>query len=98
MASSELSLVNRALEASCDLLKPAKYQRSLAVDINTTAASAVVHSAPMCSASKPPLSPANSVSPAQNDGSSGVTGDCSVEKKSVTSGSDCTDRSCSGRM
>ena len=41
---------------------------------------------------------ANSVSPAQKLGSIGVTGDCSVAKKSVRSGSDSTRINCSGRM
>ena len=42
--------------------------------------------------------PAKSASPAQNDGSSGVIGDCSVAKKSVMSGSDSTRSSRSGWM
>ena len=41
---------------------------------------------------------ANSVSPAQNDGSIGVTGDCSVAKNPVMSGSDSTRSSRSGLM
>jgi hypothetical protein len=87
---------NRALRASCALLNPAKYQRSHAAPTRTVNASAVVHSAPACSQSLDPVRLANSVSPAQNDGRSGVTGDRSVAKKSVTSGSDSTRSSCSG--
>ncbi len=61
-------------------------------------ASAVVHNAEPCSASTPPCSAANSDSPAQNDGSIGVIGDCSVAKKSAMSGSDSTRISRSGWM
>ncbi len=90
--------MKRAFGASCDRLNPEKYQRSLAARSTTTDASAVVHNAPACSQSRPPCRLANSVSPAQNEGSSGVIGDCSVAKKSVRSGSDSTFSSCSGRM
>ena len=45
-----------------------------------------------------PRSPAKRLSPAQNEGSNGVTGDCSVAKKAVRSGSDWTSSSRSGRM
>src|SRR5476649_724262 len=111
--SSVRNFVKRAFGASCDRLYPEKYQRSLAALTTTTDASAVVHSAPACSRSRPPWRLANSVqggrdllhagalwttalaysrsrppwrlansvSPAQNDGSRGVTGDCSVAKK-----------------
>ena len=56
----------------------------------------MVHSAARCSQSGPPCSPAKIASPAQNDGSIGVTGDCSVAKKSVTTGIDSTRSSRSG--
>ncbi len=79
--SSTRSCVKRALRASCDLLNPAKYQRSLAALSITVNAHAVVHSAPACRRSRPPARLANSVSPAQNDGSIGVIGDCKVAKK-----------------
>ena len=62
----------------------------------TMSASAVVHSAATCSVLKRPCSAAKTVSAAQNDGRSGVTGDCSVAKKSVMSGRDSTRSSCSG--
>jgi hypothetical protein len=61
-----------------------------------TSAAAVVHSAARCIASTRPCNDANTASAAQNDGSSGVIGDCSVAKKSVTSGSDSMRSSCSG--
>ena len=90
--------VKRAFRASCDLLKPAKYHRSLAALRITVNAHAVVHNAPACRRSRPPIRLANSVSPAQNDGSIGVIGDCKVAKKPVTSGSDSTRSSRSGWM
>ena len=46
----------------------------------------------------PPCRLAKSDSPAQNDGSSGVIGDCSVAKKSAMSGSDSTRSRRSGWM
>ena len=90
--------MKRAFRASCDLLNPAKYHRSLAALSITVNAHAVVQSAPACSRSRPPARLANSVSPAQNDGSIGVIGDCKVAKKPVTSGSDSTRNRRSGWM
>ena len=58
---------------------------------------ALVQSAPRCSRSACPRSAANRLSPAQKEGSSGVTGDWSVAKKAVTSGSDWTLSRRSGR-
>jgi hypothetical protein len=88
--------VKRVFRASCALLKPAKCHRSIAAASRTTSPSAVVHSAARWSRSSRPCIAAKIASPAQNDGSSGVIGDCSVAKKSVMSGSDSTRSSCSG--
>ncbi len=63
-----------------------------------TSAAAVLHNAAMCSRSRPPCRPANSASPAQNDGSISVIGDCNVAKNAVTSGIDSTRNSRSGWM
>ena len=72
--------------------------RSCAAPSITVKASAVVHSADQCSMSMPPCRLAKSDSPAQNEGSSGVIGDCSVAKKSAMSGSDSTRSRRSGWM
>jgi hypothetical protein len=63
----------------------------------TVSAPAVVQSAPRCRTSSSPRSPVNRLSPAQNDGRSGVIGDCRVAKSAVTSGKDWTASSRSGR-
>jgi hypothetical protein len=81
---------------SCALLKPVKCHFSNAHPTATTIAAAVDHNAAMCIGSLPPCSPANNASPAQNDGSIGVIGDCKVAKNAVTSGIDSTRNSRSG--
>jgi hypothetical protein len=58
--------------------------------LRTINPNAVVHSADRCSRLTPPMSPENSASPAQNDGSIGVMGDCSVAKNALMSGSEST--------
>ena len=91
--------MKRAFGASCDRLNPEKYQRSLAdPQQHHRRQRRRPQRAGVQRDRGRPAALANSVSPAQNDGSNGVIGDCSVAKKSVRSGSDSTLSSCSGRM
>ncbi len=90
--------MKRALRASWAFVQAAKCQRPYAARARIVVARAVDHRAARCKASALPRSPAKRLSLAQNEGRNGVTGDCSVAKKAVRSGSDWMSSRRSGRM